>query len=114
MIVYKITNTINDKVYIGITKCTLSKRWAEHKCKSKSLCSHLYLSIKKYGTSFFKIESIESSTKALGTTIMARSILFRISSIVLKHLKPRIELEFGLTGNNLPVKPNSLMDFKIS
>jgi group I intron endonuclease len=58
MIVYKITNAVNGKVYIGITKCNLSKRWAEHKCKSKSLCSHLYLSIKKYGINSFKIETI--------------------------------------------------------
>lgn len=30
MIIYKITNTINGKIYIGQTICSLSKRWYEH------------------------------------------------------------------------------------
>ena len=30
-IVYKITNDVNDKVYIGRTAFTLKKRFAEHK-----------------------------------------------------------------------------------
>lgn len=58
MVVYKITNTINNKVYYGITKCTINKRWSEHKSKSKSGKSHLSLAIKKYGASAFKIEIV--------------------------------------------------------
>lgn len=61
MIVYKITNTINNKVYIGITKCSLSKRWKEHKSASKKSNLHLYVSIRKYGLSNFKIEQIYSA-----------------------------------------------------
>ncbi len=59
MIVYKITNNINGKLYFGITKCDLNKRWAEHKCKSKTNNSHLGLAIRKYGIVNFKIESIK-------------------------------------------------------
>lgn len=58
MIVYKITNTINNKVYFGVTKCSLSKRWNEHKSKSKSSKSHLAKSINKYGFDKFNIEIV--------------------------------------------------------
>ena len=34
MIVYKITNRVNGKIYIGQTKASLSRRWKEH-VKSK-------------------------------------------------------------------------------
>lgn len=59
MICYKITNLINNKVYIGVTKNTLSKRWNEHKSKSNSSNRHLYKSIKKYGICNFNIEVIK-------------------------------------------------------
>ncbi len=62
MIVYKITNTFNGKLYFGITKCSLSKRWNEHKSKARSGKSHLNISIRKYGVSVFKIEKIYESS----------------------------------------------------
>ena len=31
MIIYKITNLINQKIYIGLTTCTLKERWQNHK-----------------------------------------------------------------------------------
>ena len=30
MIIYKITNKINNKVYIGLTTQTVEKRWEQH------------------------------------------------------------------------------------
>lgn len=59
MIIYKITNLINNKVYIGQTICSLGKRWREHRCFS----SHSVLSraIKKYGPENFKIEEIDGA-----------------------------------------------------
>jgi len=59
MIAYKITNTVNNKLYFGITKCDLKKRWAEHKSKSKSGKSHLNVSIRKYGIEKFAIEKLK-------------------------------------------------------
>ena len=32
--IYKITNDINNKIYIGQTIKTLTKRWQQHKCNS--------------------------------------------------------------------------------
>ena len=63
-IIYKITNTINGKIYIGQTVCTLKKRWGEHVSASKSHCptvsnSYFIRAIRKYSPDNFKHEIIE-------------------------------------------------------
>jgi group I intron endonuclease len=58
MIIYKITNRINGKVYIGQTKQSLQKRWNNHCCKN-SHCSILHSAIKKYGAENFTVEQID-------------------------------------------------------
>lgn len=58
MIIYKITNLINNKVYIGQTIRELNKRWAQHIKDSKRKSYPLYKSMRKYGTDNFKIETI--------------------------------------------------------
>lgn len=57
-IVYKITNTVNNKLYFGITQQSLIKRWQQHKCNSNKKNYHLYNAIKKYGFDKFKIEIV--------------------------------------------------------
>lgn len=49
MIVYKSTNIANGKVYIGVTRQPLSKRIAQHKCRSLSFKTPFYQAIRKYG-----------------------------------------------------------------
>ena len=60
MQIYKITNLINDKFYIGKTTKTLAKRWEKHQKHNK--CPKLYNAIQKYGASNFKIENVEFCT----------------------------------------------------
>lgn len=57
MIVYKITNIVNNKIYIGQTIKSLKTRWSNH--KSSSNCTYLKNAIKKYGESSFCIEELE-------------------------------------------------------
>ena len=61
MIIYKITNQINNKVYIGLTTCSLEYRWSRHITESKNInnTKHLYKSMRKYGIKNFIIEEIE-------------------------------------------------------
>lgn len=60
--IYKITNKINEKVYIGQTIKTCEKRWAQHKNNSnKEYFSQivLYKAFNKYGIENFEFEKIE-------------------------------------------------------
>lgn len=65
--IYKIENTINNKVYIGQTVKTLSKRFSQHRNNyDKPYFSQLslYQAFKKYGIEnfiFLEIEEIENS-----------------------------------------------------
>ncbi|MBR5914145.1 MAG: GIY-YIG nuclease family protein [Selenomonadaceae bacterium] len=56
MIIYKITNLINGKIYVGQTKFSVEKRFKEH-AKADSLIGR---AIRKYGKENFKIEVIET------------------------------------------------------
>lgn len=62
MIIYKITNTINGKVYIGQTKKSLDDRWKSHMNRYRNNCDyHLYESMRKYGVENFTVEEIDSA-----------------------------------------------------
>lgn len=60
--IYKITNNLNGKIYIGKTNFTIEKRWEEH-ChdyqKETSQKRPLYSAMKKYGIENFSIEEVE-------------------------------------------------------
>lgn len=59
--IYKITNKINSKVYIGKTTIKPEVRWKQHKQyfnKKISYVKPLYLSMQKYGIDNFKFEVI--------------------------------------------------------
>lgn len=60
MIIYKITNLINNKVYIGQTVQPLYKRWWRHCHNGKS--SVIGSAIEKYGKDNFSIEVIDTAT----------------------------------------------------
>ena len=60
MIIYKITNEVNGKVYIGQTTKTLQWRWKHH-CNIKSGCTYLKNALNKYGIENFIIEQIDSA-----------------------------------------------------
>lgn len=70
MIIYKITNLINNKVYIGLTTKSLTYRWSRHLTEGRNLKNQkpLYRAIRKYGKGNFQIEEIDSAPdiKTLG------------------------------------------------
>ena len=62
MIVYKITNTINDKVYVGQTLRSIELRWSEHCRLTKSKHrSAIRCAIALHSPAVFKIEIIDTA-----------------------------------------------------
>ena len=64
--IYKITNDINGKIYVGKTENTIEKRWKEH-CQDyqKLRCENrpLYRAMNKYGIEHFHIELLERTSE---------------------------------------------------
>ena len=63
LFVYKITNTVNGKVYIGITTKSVRSRWKAHLCNAfvKNVNYYLYKAMRKYGKEAFSIETIHEA-----------------------------------------------------
>lgn len=61
MHLYKIINTINNRLYIGITKSSLNRRFNSHRfCANSGKNTPLYNAMRKYGFDSFKIELIQT------------------------------------------------------
>jgi group I intron endonuclease len=58
--IYKITNLVNSKCYIGYTE-NIERRWRQHKTLIRRGKSPLYQAFRKYGLNNFKFEIIFSS-----------------------------------------------------
>lgn len=56
-IIYKITNKVNGKSYIGQTRYTIEFRWKQHQHKKDN--TYFYNAIHKYGVENFSIEILE-------------------------------------------------------
>lgn len=60
--IYKITNQVNGKVYIGQTRQSVESRWNQHKCKARKRSdgnNHFHNAILKYGEDKFTVEVLE-------------------------------------------------------
>lgn len=55
--IYKVTNTVNGKSYIGQTRYTVEHRWDQHKAAPPDC--HFHRAIKKYGVQAFELEILE-------------------------------------------------------
>lgn len=66
--IYKITNDVNGKVYIGKTLRSVEKRWKEHIKGSKRERTEnrpLYRAMNKYGVEHFHIETVEECVEEI-------------------------------------------------
>ena len=59
-VIYKITNTLNGKIYVGMTRQKLSKRISKHKYCGKHGRPGVDTAIAKYGWENFTVEVIET------------------------------------------------------
>ena len=63
MIIYKVTNKVNGKIYIGQTIRTLEQRkWQHLDCAKNGVKTHFYNAIRKYGEENFVFEIIDEAS----------------------------------------------------
>lgn len=62
-VIYKITNLVNGKIYVGQTSSRPQKRWNEHCCaaRKKSPKLAIHRAMAKYGFGNFAMEVIDSA-----------------------------------------------------
>lgn len=64
-VVYKVTNTANDKVYVGKTIVSLANRWRQHLHNARAgHKTYLYKAMRKYGADKFAIEIVDQALLA--------------------------------------------------
>lgn len=62
-LVYKISNTVNDRLYVGLTTNGLEKRWREHRCAANiNVDKPLYRAMRLHGVDKFTIELLYEAT----------------------------------------------------
>lgn len=76
--VYKITNLINNKIYIGLTKKTIEMRMMDHHKRGYALTD----AIKKYGKENFIIESLETGLSKTEAAEREKVHIKRLNSTV--------------------------------
>jgi len=97
--VYKITNTLNGKFYIGSTN-NIDRRWKEHTndlSKNKHVNYHLQNSWNKYGEDNFKFEIVEECKE---------NIRIQLEQSYLDNLNPFKEIGYNIshTASNCVLK----------
>lgn len=80
MIVYKITNLINGKIYIGQTINSIEKRFYYH-CYDNRSNSAIHKAIKKYGKQNFIIEEIDKAACRFGLNYKERFWILTLNSL---------------------------------
>src|SRR6267142_6842752 len=63
MLIYAVTNDVNDKVYIGLAIGDLQHRWKVHLCHAKKgndKCRALHSAMRKYGPEKFHVTALWS------------------------------------------------------
>lgn len=81
MIIYKITNRITHKIYIGQTVQTLNARWRDHVRGDKQPEGYLHRSIQKYGPDNFEVELIDSALTLDGLNALEEFYIKKFNTI---------------------------------
>lgn len=103
MIIYKITNIVNGKFYIGKTTLTIQARFRTHYYNHFNSNTHLYRAMRKYGFDNFCIEELESNVIDLNQS----EIRF------IAELKPQYNMTQGGDGGDTSSSENFINSMKI-
>jgi group I intron endonuclease len=81
MYIYKITNLVNDKVYVGLTTRTIHQRYNDHLRAYKKEDTLLYRAMRKYGIENFEVTELEKTDDIEKLTALEYSWMKRLSSL---------------------------------
>ena len=105
MIIYKITNRLNNKIYIGLTTQSLEKRWVSHKAEGKrGNKKPLYVEMRKYGIKNFTIEEIDHATSLEELGELERKYIKQFDST---NRNKGYNLTYGGEHNELDANPRA-------
>lgn len=96
MIIYRITNIVNEHFYIGKTTLTIEQRFKKHFYNHKTMETHLYRAMRKYGFDNFIIEEIDSNVKNLDEAEVK----------YIAELNPHYNMTSGGDGGDTSSSPN--------
>lgn len=83
MLIYKVINNVNGKLYIGQTTQRLVERWGDH-CRPdrhKNHQSYLYNAIQKYGKDNFTVEEIDIAKTLDGLNILEEYYIKKFNTL---------------------------------
>ena len=95
MIIYKITNKVNNKFYIGKTTKSIQERFNRHRYNHQGQKTYLYNSMRKYGFDNFQIEVLEETQN-----LNEREIYW------IEKLSPHYNMTRGGDGGDTSKSPN--------
>lgn len=106
MIIYKITNQINQKVYIGLTTCSLEYRWSRHLICGRDINNNkpLYRAMRKHGVNNFTIEQIDQAEDLKQLGILERKYIKEFNS---RNINKGYNLTAGGESNQYDGNPAS-------
>ena len=82
MIIYKVTNKVNGKIYIGQTIRTLEQRkWQHLDCARNGVKTHFYNAIRKYGEENFVFEIIDEASSIVELNELERYYIAKFNCV---------------------------------
>lgn len=102
--IYKITNLINNKIYIGKTNYSIETRWNQHICAAYSqnninYNNILHKAIRKYGKENFQIEKIDEIDNDKELSILEQYYIQKYNSCILQENNNGYNMTYGGEGN---------------
>ena len=98
MHIYKITNLINKKIYIGLSTYDGPHRWDKHRWNAtKNAVHHIDRAINKYGENNFRYQVIEKVPFNKGIKFLENREIFYINKF--KSTNRKIGYNLSLGGN---------------
>lgn len=102
MLVYKITNRVNGKAYVGLTTKTLKQRWQKHGDRTvEGLHTPFYNALRKYGFENFKREILYETSSVEELRVCERALIASHGTLILEGYNVDIGGELGYVPSEL-------------